>query len=98
MDLSEIRARIDALDSQIIALLARRQDLVRQAGAQKRDEAAVRAPDRVDEVIVKVRALATQSALHPHVAEATYRAMIAAFIDLELSDVRGRDEGKAGPE
>jgi isochorismate pyruvate lyase len=96
MDLSEIRARIDALDSQIIALLARRQDLVRQAGAQKRDEAAVRAPDRVDEVIVKVRALAT--ALHPHVAEATYRAMIAAFIDLELSDVRGRDEGKAGPE
>ena len=50
----------------------------------KKDSDAVRAPDRVAQVIAKVRGLALESKADPGVVEATYRAMIDAFIDLEL--------------
>ncbi|WP_205752331.1 chorismate mutase [Cryptosporangium phraense] len=82
--LTEIRAEIDRLDREIVALIGRREELVRRAGRLKADADAVRAPDRVEQVIGKVRALAGESGADADVVEATYRAMIAAFIDLEL--------------
>ncbi|GAA3394280.1 chorismate mutase [Cryptosporangium minutisporangium] len=82
--LAEIRAGIDDLDRQIVGLVAAREQLVRRAGQLKTDTAAVRAPDRVEQVIRKVRALAAEADANEDVVEATYRAMIAAFIDLEL--------------
>jgi isochorismate pyruvate lyase len=73
------------LDRQIVELLSRRQLWVVEAGQLKTDRDAVRAPDRVEKVISKVRDLADESGASPDVVERTYRAMIAAFIDLELS-------------
>ncbi|EXG82994.1 chorismate mutase [Cryptosporangium arvum] len=82
--LTEVRSAIDALDREIVGLLARREEFVRRAGRLKADSDAVRAPARVEQVISKVRGLAAESGADPAVVEATYRAMIAAFIDLEL--------------
>jgi len=82
--LDEVRAGIDELDRQIVGLIARREEFVRRAGRLKTGAAAVRAPGRVEQVIAKVRALATESGADPAVVEATYRAMIGAFVDLEL--------------
>jgi isochorismate pyruvate lyase len=79
-----VRAEIDALDHQIVNLIAQRQRWVTEAGRLKSDADAVRAPDRVEKVIQKVRILAEQSGAAPDVVERTYRAMIDAFIDLEL--------------
>lgn len=45
--------------------------------------AGVAAPHRVEEVIGNVRTLATRMGLAPRIAEAAYRPMIAAFIDVE---------------
>lgn len=83
--LALIRAEIDDLDRQIIALIARRQRQVEAAGRLKRDRAAVRAPGRVEEVIGKVRTLAAEAGADPDVVEGTYRAMIDGFIALELT-------------
>lgn len=84
--LDEVRSGIDALDARIIGLLAERQQLVERAGELKRGRPAeaVRAPARVEEVIAKVRAQADAAGASPAVVEATYRAMIGAFIELEL--------------
>jgi len=68
----------------MVELIAERQDLVIAAGALKRDENAVRAPARVEQVIAKVRLLAQDAGASPDVVERAYRALIAAFIDLEL--------------
>lgn len=84
--LSQVRARIDAIDGDLVRLLADRQVLVRAAAAFKADEQAVRAPARVEQVISKVRERATAAGLEPAVAEAVWRAMIGAFIDLELAE------------
>jgi isochorismate pyruvate lyase len=88
--LDEIRAEIDLLDRRLVALLAEREGLVRRAGRLKADTDAVRAPGRVEQVVAKVRGLATEAGGSPDVAERTYRAMIAAFIDLELTTFRDR--------
>jgi len=82
--LAEVRAGIDRLDRDLVALIAQREQLVRRAGLLKQDAGAVRAPARVEQVIDRVRALAEEAAASPDVVERTYRAMIAAFVDLEL--------------
>ncbi|MFG2292494.1 chorismate mutase [Streptomyces sp. NPDC048603] len=86
--LNEVRTGIDAIDAELVGLLARRQTLVRAAAGFKKDEDAVRAPDRVERVVAAARAKAEAEGLAPEVAEAVWRAMITAFIDLELTEHR----------
>ncbi|CAL9596023.1 hypothetical protein SUDANB58_05335 [Streptomyces sp. enrichment culture] len=86
--LADIRALIDTLDGELVDLLARRQRLVRAAAALKTDEQAVRAPDRAERVIAAARLRAESAGLAPEVAEAVWRAMVGAFIELELAEHR----------
>ncbi|GAA0366618.1 GNAT family N-acetyltransferase [Actinoallomurus spadix] len=86
-ELTAIRGRIDELDRRIIALLAERETFVRRAGRLKTDAGAVRAPDRVAQLVRRARSTATELGASPDVVERTYRAMIGAFIDLELAAV-----------
>ncbi len=82
--LGELRERIDALDAQIVALLAERALCVRDATRFKLDAFQVSAPARQAQVFAKVRALA-----QPHedrfpgladIVESTYRTLVAGFI------------------
>lgn len=82
--LHEVRENIDRTDREIVALLAKRGAFVAQAAAFKKTTDDVRAPDRVEQVIAKVRSLACVQGADPAVVESVYRAMIAAFIDAEL--------------
>jgi isochorismate pyruvate lyase len=88
--LDEIRAEIDLLDRRLVTLLAERERLVRRAGRLKADTGAVRAPGRVEEVVARARARAFEAGASPDVVERTYRAMIAAFVGLELTAFRDR--------
>jgi isochorismate pyruvate lyase len=88
--LAAVRVAINEVDEQIVSLISRRERLVRRAGALKRDDASVRAPARVEQVIANVRGYASQQGVDPTVVEETYRAMIAAFIEFEM---RVRREG-----
>ena len=96
-DLAGVRAAIDRLDGDVVALLARREELVRAAGRLKADGAAVRAPGRVEQVVARVRALAGEHGASPEVVERVYRAMIAAFVDLELATAGVPDGVVVGP-
>lgn len=82
--LAEIRANIDSLDRELVKLLRDREQLVRQAGPLKSNTDAVRAPDRVEAIIVRVRAIAEEVGASPMVVERTYRSMVTAFIELEM--------------
>jgi isochorismate pyruvate lyase len=79
-------ALIDRLDRQIVALLAERGGYVRQAATFKQATADVQAPQRVEQVIGKVTALARELGANPTVTERVYCAMIAAFIEAELAE------------
>lgn len=51
--------------------------------AAKSSQAEVEPPRRVEQVIAGVRTIAADNGLSPDMAEATYRAMISAFIAIE---------------
>lgn len=87
--LEEVRLQIDSIDRDVVALLARRGNLVAQAAAFKQTTDDVRAPARVEQVIAKVRGIAAETGASPEVVDQVYRAMIAAFIDEEL-ETHGR--------
>lgn len=82
--LGELRARIDALDTQIVALLAERALCVRDATRFKRDAFQVSAPARQAQVFARVRALAqAHEQKFPGLAdvvESTYRTLVAGYI------------------
>lgn len=81
--LAELRGYIDEVDREIVSLIAKRGLFVREAVKFKSSSSDVAAPNRVQQVIDKVRAMAIEKQLEPEVAEATYRAMISAFIEVE---------------
>ena len=84
--LEEVRSNIDRLDQQIVSLLAERGHYVSQAARFKKDTDGVKAPQRVEQVISKVRDLSHTVGANPDVTEQVYRAMIAAFIQQELAE------------
>lgn len=83
--LHAVREQIDHIDRRMLMLLAERGGYVSQAARFKKDAADVAAPERVEKVIAAVTAAAREVGADPAVAEATWRAMIAAFIRSELA-------------
>lgn len=94
--IAELRARIDALDEQLVAVLAERIRVVHRVARLKTDEASVRAPDRVQQVVDRVRASAEAHAVPADLVERLYRLLIAELTELELADVAARRAG-GGP-
>ena len=81
--LGEVRSNIDRLDREIVRLIAERGHYVHEAARFKANPAQVESPERAEAVVRKAMAIAGQEGLSPKIAEATYRAMIRAFIDYE---------------
>lgn len=90
--IEEVRTNIDRIDRQIVTLLAERGGYVKQAACFKKTTDDVKAPQRVEQVIAKVTALSAELGAHQVVTEQVYRAMIAAFIDAELTEHKALSE------
>ena len=84
--LEEIRTHIDEIDHQIVELIVRRGAYVSQAASFKKSTDGVKAPQRVEQVIHKVREIADDAGGNPQIIENVYRTMISAFISEELSE------------
>ena len=86
-NLQVLRDQIDALDSQIVALMAERALCVRDATRFKKDVYQVTAPARQAQVFQKVRNLASEHAANfpdfENIVESAYRSMVAGFIAAE---------------
>ncbi len=86
--LDQVREHIDALDQALIELIEIRQFYVDQAVRFKRNEHEVQSPERVAQVIAKVRAKAQELGTDPDLVEKIYREMIQHFIQRELKEFR----------
>ena len=86
-DIQKLRNQIDQIDHQLLVLLARRQQIVEQIGRLKPagSQAAVKAPERVRQVLLSRQQEAEKLGLSPDVALTVWQAMIEAFTALELS-------------
>lgn len=86
--LEQVRDRIDRLDQELIELIATRQFYVDQAVRFKRNVDDVQSPERVQQVINKVRQKAIDVGTNPDLVEMLYREMIQHFIQRELKEIR----------
>jgi isochorismate pyruvate lyase len=84
--IEEVRANIDRIDRLIVELLSERGGYVKQAAQFKKTSDDVKAPQRVEQVIARVKVLANELGANPSVIEQVYRAMISGFIDAELAE------------
>ncbi|MCV6593589.1 MAG: chorismate mutase [Silicimonas sp.] len=75
--MAELRAQIDLLDGELVALLARRAGYIDRAIALKpAEKLPARIPDRVEEVVANVRGRAEDAGLEPEIAERIWRELI----------------------
>jgi len=84
--IEEVRRNVDRIDIQIVSLLEERGRYVKQAARFKKTTDDVKAPQRVEEVIDKVKAMSLQVGANAVVVERVYRAMISAFVEAELTE------------
>jgi isochorismate pyruvate lyase len=83
--MAEVRAEIDALDRQIVALLADRLHFIGEAARIKASRDAVRDEPRIEDVVAKVRASAAAAGMNPDFIEPIYRDLIERSIAHEFA-------------
>jgi isochorismate pyruvate lyase len=83
--MEEVRAEIDALDRQIVTLLADRLHYIDEAARLKQSRDQVRDEARIADVLAKAEAEAQHIGADPQVVDAAYRALIEASIAHELA-------------
>ncbi len=82
--LGEIRSNIDKIDKEIVVLLCKRGELVKQAARFKPNPANVKDLKRLEQIIEKVTAYAKEMNFDSFTIENIYRNMVEQFIQLEM--------------
>lgn len=82
--MDEIRHEIDAMDKDIISILGKRFDYVKQAAKFKTSTESVKAPERFKAVLKQRRVWANDVGLSPDAIEKMYRDLIKHFIEQEM--------------
>ena len=85
-DMTQVRAAIDALDREIVGLLADRLHYIAEAARIKDSREAVRDEPRIEAVVAKARAAATDAGMNPDFIEPLYRDLIERSIAYEFGE------------
>jgi isochorismate pyruvate lyase len=80
----DIRAEIDRLDRQVIALLGQRFAYVKAASKFKTTETDVKAPERFQAMLKQRRIWADEEGLNANAIESLYRDLVNHFIQEEM--------------
>jgi len=88
--LADIRAAIDAIDEQVIALLGKRAQYVKAAAHFKNSQADVAAPERFVAMLAARRAWAEREGLSADIIEQIYRDLVSYFIACEQEHWQAR--------
>jgi chorismate mutase/prephenate dehydratase len=93
MDLSTLRDRIDAVDRQIIALVAERLRIVEEVAVAKLEAASpFRDRAREEALLLRLRERAAEAGLDPHAIEAMYRVVLDMSVAHQQATVRDRPD------
>ncbi len=84
--LEEARSEIDKVDEEIVKLIAKRNDYIKQIAHFKTSVDEVKAEDRISEVISKVREQAISLDLSPNLINDLYVRMIDGMVESEIAE------------
>lgn len=83
-DMEEVRAAIDAIDRELVAILADRLHFIGEAARIKPRRDQVRDDDRVEDVLTKVRTEAQRQGIDPDLIAAVFRELVERSIAHEF--------------
>jgi len=86
--LDEARAEIDGVDREIVELIAKRNDYIKQIAHFKNSVDEVKAEERIADVISNVRAQAISLDLSPNLINDLYVRMIDEMVENEISEFK----------
>jgi isochorismate pyruvate lyase len=88
--MADLRAEIDRLDRDLVALLAERQTYIERAAEIKTRRSRVHDQARIDDVIAKVLTAAKAAGLSPAIAEPVWRTLVDRCIahEFEMFDAK----------
>lgn len=86
--LQEVRDEIDILDAKLVELISQRSHLIRQAAAFKNSVDEVKAQDRIDDIMQRVRQKAIELNINPNMISELFNVMIDEMVETEISEFR----------
>jgi isochorismate pyruvate lyase len=86
--LEEVREEIDKLDDQIVELIGARNAYVHQAARFKESIEEVKAPERIDDVLQRIRHKALTLGVSPNMLTEIYTIMINEMVESEIAEFR----------
>jgi isochorismate pyruvate lyase len=89
--LEEVRTEIDLLDEKIVELISERSHYIRQAAGFKNSVDEVKAEDRIDYIMQRLRHKAIQLEVSPNMITDLYKIMIDEMVETEISELRNKD-------
>lgn len=87
-NLEEARKEIDNLDKQIVELIAKRNEYIKEIAHFKKSVEEVKAPERIEEVISNVREQAISLNLSPNLISDLYMKIINEMVENEISEFK----------
>ena len=86
--LEEVRNEIDELDTKLVDLISERSYLIRQAAAFKQSVEEVKAQDRIDFILQRVRHHAIEKGVSPNMISELFEIMINEMVETEIAEFR----------
>jgi isochorismate pyruvate lyase len=88
--LEEVRVEIDKIDTTLVKLISDRSHLIRQAAAFKDSVDEVKAQDRIEFILQRVRHAAIQADVSPNMISELFTIMINEMVETEISEFRNK--------
>ena len=84
--MAEAREEIDKVDEEIVKLIAKRNNYIKQIAHFKTSVDEIKAEDRINDVISRVREQAISLDLSPNLINELYVKMIDAMVESEVAE------------
>jgi len=89
--LQEVRDEIDMLDDKLVELLSERSHLIRQAATFKNSVDEVKAEERIEFIMQRIRHRAIELGINPNMISELFTIMINEMVETEISEFRNAD-------
>ena len=86
--LEEVRSEIDLIDTQLVELISQRSHMIRQAAGFKESVAEVKAQERIDFILQRVRHNALELGVSPNMISELFEIMIDEMVETEIAELR----------
>jgi len=88
--LQEVRTEIDAIDGLLVELIAKRNNYIKQAAKFKESIDEVKAEERIEYIMQRVRKKAIELSVNPNMIEELFGIMINEMVETEIAEFRNQ--------